>query len=336
VAVPAGSCPTVGIAGLALGGGFGLSSRSLGLTCDSLVGAEVVTAEGDVLEVTEREQPDLFWALRGGGGGSFGVVTRFDFSAHVVSDVTLYHVRWPWAQAAEAIAAWQAWAPTVDDRMVSLLLVPAAPSQYVYSAGQFAGTPDEMQRYLVPLLASGTPIAPTFDVMSFLDAARTFAGLMPTPHMGNLDGIPPPQKFKNTSCFGYSDLPSEGIAALLAQLESAPGPANLVQFDALGGAISRLAPDATAFCHRLARWNLQLQSYWSDPDDEAANRRWIDETRAALAPFTRGAYVNYADADLPDWAQAYFGDNLPRLQHVKAAYDPDDVFHFAQSIPLAK
>ena len=139
--IPGGSCPSVGIAGVTLGGGMGLAGRAFGLTCDNLVGAKIVTADGRIRTVNKHSNPDLFWALRGGGGGNFGVVTQFTFKIHPLpSSASYFRVTWPWSSASQAIAAWQSWAPHATDKVTSIFHIDAgAGSTHVSANGQFLG-----------------------------------------------------------------------------------------------------------------------------------------------------------------------------------------------------
>ncbi|MBA3450249.1 MAG: FAD-binding oxidoreductase [Chloroflexia bacterium] len=322
VALPAGTCPGVGIAGLTLGGGIGFLSRQYGLTCDNLRAVDLVDANGETLRASEGEHADLFWALRGGGGGNFGIATAFTFRVHPFAGVAIATVTWPWDDVAEVLDAWQRWAPFADERLTVALGI-ANPSAGVISAtGLFTGVPDELPTLLAPLLGAGKPSAPQFQPLSFLAAAEQLAG--PSGDHAN---------FKNTSALADEPLSPPAIATLVDGLRAAPTASNLVGLFPLGGAIGAIDPAATAFPHRRALFDLQYQAYWWEAAEEQADIAWVDDLRAAMAPYTTGAYVNYIDADLPNWATAYYGDNLARLEQVKTAYDPDDVFNGPQSIP---
>jgi FAD/FMN-containing dehydrogenase len=321
VTIPAATCPGVGIAGLTLGGGIGFLSRQYGLTCDNLIAVELVDAAGDVLRVSESEHADLFWALRGGGGGNFGITTTFTFRVHAIGDVVICSVTWPWEDAAEVLDTWQLWAPFVDERLCVALAI-AHPSAGVISAtGLFTGSAAELPPLLEPLLRAGTPGVPEIQSLPFLTAAEQFAG----PPIASV-------RFKNASSLAYEPLSVEAIATLVEHLRAAPFESNLVGFFPLAGAIATIDPAATAFVHRRALFDLQYQAYWWDDAAALASIAWVRDLRVAMAPHTTGAYVNYVDADLPDWATAYHGTNLARLERVKAEYDPDDVFAGPQSI----
>jgi FAD/FMN-containing dehydrogenase len=320
VTLPTGSCASLGIAGVALGGGIGVLGRKFGLTCDHLVSADVVTADGRTLTASAASEPDLFWALRGGGGGNFGVVTAFEFAVRPVGNVAIYNVSWHAADFPSVMRAWQSWAPYTDPALFSELSVD--PSS-CYSSGLYLGSADDLQKNLAPLLAAGSPMGLQIQSMSYLDAARLFSD-------EGGPGVRP--KFKNGSAYVTTSLPDAAIAAMQQQLAAAPSSAATLQLDNMGGAIAAVGAGDTAFAHRQALFDIQFESYWTDDADEPANRAWVKAARAALAPYTDGAYVNYIDADVTD-ASVYYGGNLARLSSVKRTYDPDGYFSFAQSIP---
>ena len=323
VTVPGGTCPGVGIAGLTLGGGIGFLSRQYGLTCDNVVAVDLVDAEGQTLRASDDEHADLFWALRGGGGGNFGIATAFTFRVLPIGDVALSTVIWPWQDLAEALDAWQRWAPSTDPRLASGFVVSSPSEGSVSSAAQFNGSADELRALLDPLLGAGSPGAPQIRTVPYLTAVESFAGA-DVAH----------STFKNTGAFVTAPLSQEAIGTFVAQMEASPGGDAVVGFFAGGGAVADIAPTATAFVHRNALFDIQYQAYWHDAADAERDVAWVGAIRDAMLPYTNGSYVNYIDTDLPDWATAYYGENLPRLQRVKAQYDPDNVFNGPQSIPL--
>ncbi len=322
--IPAGTCPGVGIAGLTLGGGIGFLSRQFGLTCDNLLAAELVTARGDVVRTSQEERSDLFWALRGGGGGNFGVVTALTFLLTPIAEVTSVAVSWPWDDTAPVLAAWQQTAPFVDDRLTLGLTVGPPSDGSITMYGLMNAPAELLWPLLAPLLAVGSPSTPSVATMPYMSAAEQLAG----PGASHAT-------FKNASAFANEPLSPEAIATLIDWLRVAPSPANLVGFFPLGGAIGRVSPKATAFPHRAALFDLQYQAYWHDPAEADADLNWLRGIRDAMRPFTRGAYVNYIDTDLNDWSGAYYGQNLSRLNRVKARYDPDGLFAGPQSIAVA-
>lgn len=331
LAIPGGTCGTVGLAGLTLGGGFGLLSRRRGLTCDALAEAEMVTADGGVVRASESQNSDLFWALRGGGGGNFGIVTELTFRVQPVGDLALSFISWPWEQLADMLDAWQRWAPGIDRRLVSAAYCPD-PSQSPWVAAYLDGRPDELQSLTEPLLKIGTP---TVDVppmaVPWIDIAGIASGSLRTP---TIDGAP--AKFKASSAYISDLLSSKAIAALIENLRIAPGSGshfNFAQFDNLGGAVGDVAPDATAFVHRGSLASLLFYADWTDDADQQAQVGWVDAFRNAMLPWSDGAYINYIDRNILDWPAQYYGDNFARLRQVKTAWDPANVFRFPQSIP---
>ena len=338
--IPGGSCPTVGIAGLALGGGVGFSGRKLGLTCDNIRSFTMVTADGVVRPCNPQRNPNLFWACRGGGGGNFGVATRFTFSTHPVDSVTIYRAGWPWSDAAHVVDAWQRWAPGAPDDLFSLLDLEASDSGRlrVGSSGQFFGTAPELQALLAPFFAAGTtPDTLEVRTLPYLDAMLLWAGCSDALHCRLGDGVGR-STFAAKSDYVSGQLSPMGIEALVRAVEArAATPAGgSVLLDAYGGAINRVPKAATAFVHRDASFSCQYIAGWSPASGDAGAQpamSWLRSTYAAMRPYASGlAYQNYIDRELPHWGLAYYGSNYARLRRVKRQYDPRNVFRFAQSI----
>ena len=324
--IPSGSCGTLGLAGVVLGGGYGLASRAFGLSCDLLRSADVVTADG---QLRTAQGDDLHWALRGGGGGNFGIVTAMEFDLVPVGNVATYSMVWPLADFPRVMSFWQGWAPQTDPRLTSLLAIDA---HSVTSSGMLLGAADELSRLLAPLAQTGAQ--PDIQSQSYLDAVRYYAGLgghrrprIPLPQ------LMAQQRFKNSSAYVVTPFPDAAISALMAQMQAAPGPNNSVLLDAHGGAIAGTDGAATAFPHREALFSMQFMSYWDNDPDAPANVAWTHAVREAMLPWTDGAYVNYVDGEIADFAARYYGGNLARLQSVKRSVDPDGVFQFPQAIP---
>jgi FAD/FMN-containing dehydrogenase len=324
--IPAGSCASVGIAGLALGGGVGFASRKHGLTCDQLLGLTLVTAAGRRLASDATHHPDLFWACRGGGGGNFGIATSFRFRLHRVGGVTTYRIDWPAADARAVVRAWQDWAPDAPDELFSVLRLSAGG---VSSSGQLLGPEATLRSLLQPLLAAGSPTRVTLTPRGYFDAVQMWAGCS---HDLEECAAKPRETFTAKSDYALRPLSSRGIDTLVRVATTAP-PGSSILLDSYGGAIERVPRTATAFAHRRARFSFQYLAYWSPAASGAAQRAWIKRAHAAMRPHVSGfAYVNYIDPELRDWATAYYGSNYPRLQRVKRAYDPGNFFRFALSI----
>jgi FAD/FMN-containing dehydrogenase len=349
LAIPAGSCPSVGVAGLTLGGGLGILGRRYGVTSDHLVGAEIVLADGRVLACDEHHDEDLFWALRGAGAGNFGVVTSLIFRTIDAPEATNFRLTWPYAAAASVIQAWQEWAPSGPDELAASLKVTAtgdinrAPSVDVY--GALLGTGADPAGLLDDLVAraGSDPDSSSRERMSFPETRRFWAELGRAADGDDDDAIARPSEpvclFARTEFFRRA-LPRDAVAALLDAFtrERRPGQSRELDFMPWGGAYNRVRPDATAFVHREERFQLKhqvvIEPEASTADEEAAHTQ-VARSWASVHPWGSGrAFQNFADPDLEDWAEAYYGPNLERLLRVKARYDPTDLLRFDQSLPL--
>jgi FAD/FMN-containing dehydrogenase len=352
VLVPGGSCPTVGISGLALGGGVGVLGRRYGLTTDVLESLQVVTADARLLRADQASEADLYWASRGGGGRNFGIVTSLEFATAPIPPLALFTLEYEWAAAGELLDAWAHWIDGAPDELWSnCLLLSAGPSGLIArTTGVYTGEVAALSDLLVQL-RNAVGSAPTTDFVgadTYLHTMLVEAGCaeltLAQCHLSapGAAGTLARSAFAAKSEYFAAPPPPAAIAAITGALErfqsELPGLGGGLAFDGYGGAINAVPADATAFVHRSALCQLQLSASWgagassSTTDAVAA---WLAQTAAALAPFTNGeAYQNYIDPTLADWQQAYYGANLPRLQRVKLAYDPDDSFSFAQSIPL--
>ena len=348
--IPAGSCPTVGIAGLTLGGGIGVIDRLHGLTCDSLTRLQLVTAAGEVVWADAGTNPELFWACRGGGGGNFGVVTELHFSTFPATELALYALTWPWAAAAQVLPAWLEWMAKAPDELWStcqLASQPAGASPTVQVAGVWAGGTAAAAAQIARLSALvGRPASEFLGENSFEQAMYVEAGCQGLSEAachteGQYPGGSLPRFVEVAKSSIFNDpLGGAGVQAVLSGIERRQDERGTgeVIFDSWGGAINHVAPSATAFVHRRAIASAQyiamLPAGVSAGEVSSAGD-WLDDWYAEVRPHSSGgAYQNYIDPSLPNWADAYYGSNLPRLQEVKAKWDPDDVWHFAQSIPL--
>jgi FAD/FMN-containing dehydrogenase len=355
-AVPGGSCPTVGIAGLALGGGIGVTARAYGLTCDSLEAVQIVTANGAVLTATAdpKQHSDLFWACQGGGGGNFGVVTSFTFRTVPAPRPVLFFLSWPWSQAAKVVAAWQSWAPHAPDALWSNLHLAAAPggrTPTIEVGGTYLGSVGGAANLLNQLYAKvGSHPSSHFlsNPQSFLSAMLVEAGCssigLQACHLpwyvsgGKLSRQPQFAK----SDFFTTPLSGAGISTLLAgivalqRVKGAAGGVGGIAFDALGGAVNRVAPTATAFVHRNALFSAQYTTDWTNGAGSTGinnQHTWLRNYWASLRRYASGqAYQNYIDPDLTNWQQAYYGVNYNRLVGIKKKYDPTGMFTFPQAI----
>ncbi|AZM61429.1 MULTISPECIES: FAD-binding oxidoreductase [unclassified Streptomyces] len=349
VTIPAGSCPTVGISGLTLGGGHGVSSRAYGLTCDNLIQVTLVTADGRQLTASATENEDLFWALRGAGNTHFGVVTEFRFRTHPAPRGVTGYLTWPWREAAAVIGAWQEWGPDQPDEIWSSLHLentggPAGPalSLAVFSLGTYGGLQNAVDRLADRVGASASSVSllrrSYEESMELYAGCSSFADDARCHLPGTTPGRSPEGALDRetyAACSDFFDRPLDaaGIDTLTGRIAAARGGPATVALTALGGAVNRVDPAATAFVHRRSRVLAQYLVSWSAGASGAAARSWLTETHRAMRPHASGAaYQNYADPDLTDWRRAYYGDAAPRLARLKRRYDPDRVFTCPQGL----
>ena len=328
---PGGEVSTTGIAGFTLGGGMGLTMRAYGLACDNLRSIQIVTADGVVRTASRSENPELFWAARGGGRG-LGVVTGFEFDLHPLGpDVAVAQVLYPYKDAAAVARAWREVAAAAPDQLapeLALWSIPADPGlpaelhgeKVVLVAGLYAGPPDDARTVLSSLRELGTPLAdlsgtaPYLAVQSELDAMFPAGG-----------------RYYMKSHF-LDVLSDEVIDALLVADADRPTPETLTVVRTLGGAVARAGADESAYAHRSASFNVSIDAGWTDPalDEQAIG--WARATWDALRPHaTGGVYVNFSglDDDVDDTRDAVYGTSRQRLEQVRRAYDPDGLFEAA-------
>ncbi|MCP2257824.1 FAD/FMN-containing dehydrogenase [Streptoalloteichus tenebrarius] len=353
LAVPLGWCATVAVGGLAQGGGIGLECRAHGLTVDHVLAARVVLADGRVVECDADRHPDLFWALRGGGGGNFGVVTEFTLRAvPVPRDVVSYTLIWPWSVAEDVVDAWQRWAPEAPDALAAVLNIglPDATEESeprLRAAGVWFGDPDDFAALRAELVerVGAEPEVDTVITRSYRDTLMAWFDCegfsVAECHTVGHNPLAKLTRYAFALARGnFVDrvLPRQGVRALLAAFDDGrfPGQARDLDLIAFGGAANRVPPDATAFAHRAHRFYAGY-SMGMDPHVTDAGRRageqWIDRCFAVVRLWGSGhSYQNFLDPKLPDWQHAYYGENYPRLRRVKAAYDPEGFFAQPRSI----
>ena len=335
--LPAGSCPTVGIAGLTLGGGQGIVSRAHGLTCDAVTRLRVVTAAGDVVTASAEEHPDLFWALRGGGGGHLGVVTSLRFTTFAAPAVSTAYLQWPLDRALDVLPAWESWGPAADRRLWSTvrgLSGDRHPDGPVLALSVvWVGPDDGLSRRLDRFLADvPTPSYSSRRRGGFAEVTRAYAGCADVPVdrcRTGPGGALQRERFAATSHVAYDGLTAAGLRTFVDRVASAQGSGLVeagISLDSLGGAVADLAPGATAFVHRRAMATVQYTATHRAGERSTAIS-FVRGAREAMAPvWGNHAYVNYADASLKDYRRAYFGANATRLATVRRTYDPDHVF----------
>jgi hypothetical protein len=319
--LPAGTCPSVGIAGLTLGGGIGVASRKYGLTCDRLVSARVVTADGMSRTVSASVEPDLFWALRGGGGGNFGIVTSFTFDTVAAPQPTVFQLDFPAGSVPDVLGGWQQWIPGMPDELTANChIIGGSPSRCTV-VGCYLGPPSAVYPLLAELIRriGSQPAARTVTEFGCLDAMRYFAGCSSAAEC-------------REAFVAASRVLTAPVADPTLLASTFDGRTVYVIIDGLGGAIGAVGAANTAFAHRAAFGIMQIYVRTS-PAQRAAAAQSVAGMRDQLTGVLGGGgYVNYIDASMPDWAQAYYGDNLDRLRRVAQRYDPDRLFSFPQAI----
>jgi FAD/FMN-containing dehydrogenase len=330
LAVGFGDTGSVGIGGITLGGGVGYLVRKHGLTIDNLVAAEVVTADGEVLQVDADNHPDLFWAIRG-GGGNFGVATRFQYRLQDMPGFVGGMLILP--ASAETVAGFIAAAEAAPEELSTIAnVMPAPPMPFVpedqhgtlvvFALMAHTGDTEVGERAMAPFRALATPIA---------DLVKP----MPYPEI-----YPPeddsyhPLAVARTMFVDRVDLPA--AQTIMRYLEDSDATMRVAQLRVLGGAISRVPADATAFAHRRSRIMVNLAAFYEGPEDQAIRERWVAEFVEALRQDDAGVYVNFlGDEGEAQVRAAYPGATWDRLAAIKARYDPTNLFHLNQNVPPA-
>jgi FAD/FMN-containing dehydrogenase len=330
LAVGFGDSATVGIGGITLGGGLGYLSRKHGLTIDSLLAAEVVTADGDRLHADEQQHPGLFWALRG-GGGNFGVATRFRYRLQPVDMVTGGMLVLP--ATPETIAAFVRAAEDAPDELSAIAnIMPAPPAPFIpmEQRGRMAllalivhlGAPEAGEQALAPFRAIAEPLADLIRPMRYPD-------MFPPEPEGE-------RPLAAGRTFFLDAVDREVAASILESLASSTAPFALAQLRVLGGAVARVDPDATAFAHRKSRIMAMVAATYPSVDEEAVHADWAREAAGTLVQTDRGAYANFlGDEGEERIRAAYPPRTWERLAEIKRRYDPDNVFHLNQNVPPA-
>jgi FAD/FMN-containing dehydrogenase len=332
--IPGGSCPTVGIAGLTQGGGVGVLTRAYGLTCDSVTGMQVVLADGRVVTASADEEPELFWALRGGGGGHLGVVTSFRFRTFAAPTITRAYLAWPFSAADHVVPAFLHDVPKADSRLWATLKLlggqthPSGPA--LFASVTWTGSASSMDAALKPFLSQvPTPTTDSRSTASYLATMLTYAGCSSIPvsacHTGP-GGSLDREAFAATSHVvtapAYDD-------ALVDRVQAAQGSGLKeagISIDALGGVVDHVGGSDTAWGHRGALATVQYTATYDSGPATAATSYVRGFRQAMSGTWGTGAYVNYADSSIKDYQQAYFGSNAERLAQARATYDPDGFF----------
>ena len=332
LATPAGVHSGTGVAGLALGGGIGWLARSFGLTSDNLLAADVVTADGDLVYTSEDEHPDLFWALRG-GGGNFGIVTSFEFQLHPVGPEVLTVQRFHHLEDAEQVLrAYRDVMAEAPDELACYPMIIHVPPVEPFPAelqgtpalalvGCYSGAVSDGEAAVAPLTAIGEPFAEVVAPMPYATFQSSFDA-----------GTPDGARYYGKAHL-LPELSDAAIRDLLEQVGDLPGDFTMIFLESLGGAIARVPADATAWPHRDAAFGFAVQAGWTNPADDEAHIAWVRAVHEAMAPHaTGGVYVNYLDGDDSDRVDAAYGDHVRRLAEVKQRWDPDNLFRSNHNI----
>ncbi len=332
LAVPVGINSTTGVAGLTLGGGFGWLSRKYGLTIDSLVSADVVTAGGEVLTANERENADLFWGLRG-GGGNFGIVTSFEFQAHPVGPEVLSGlIVHPLADGAAVLRYYREFAAGAPDELSVWVVLRQAPplpflpeevhfQPVVVMAALYAGDMAEGEAALAPLREFGDPIADAITPHAYVDFQSAFDPLL-TPGARNY-----------WKSHDFLELSDGLLETMLPRVDSVPTFGCEIFIAQMGGATNRVPADATAYPRRDVEFIMNVHGRWDDEADDDRGIAWCRDLFAAATPYaTGGVYTNFMTAEESDRVGAAYGDSWQRLVRLKNRYDPDNFFRMNQNI----
>ena len=337
LATPGGIVSHTGVAGLTLGGGIGWLRNKYGLSCDNLVSADMVTADGAVLTANADENADLFWALRG-GGGAFGAVTSFEFMLHPVGPmVAAMFSMYPMAATRDVVKRWRDWvasAPEEATSEIAMWTAPAAQSlpfsvhdrEVVIAAGVYAGDLQEGMRVLQPLREFGAPLGEIAGEIPYRIVQRAFDPFFP-----NTGAV-----ISYWKSLYLGDLNDAAIEIMADSAENRSSPSTMVFVQHLGGAVRRLRPDETAFAIRDAAFVMNFMGNWRDAHETPRHVAWVREAWKRLSPHSTGAvYMNYLgreERDADSLARATFGANYDRLVQIKAKYDPTNLFRLNHSI----
>jgi len=325
MATTGGVVATTGVAGLTLGGGLGWLQGKFGLACDNLIAADLVTADGRLVKANAEENADLFWGLRG-GGGNFGVVTAFEFRVHEVGELYGGFVAHPLDRARESFAFWSTFAADAPDALTTQFGLAAAPdgAKICKIFICFNGPRSEAERVLRPLRQFGEPVLDDLKPMSYQDVQNIF-----TP------GFPTGRRSYWKSHF-VERLEADAIDILADGYAASPAPSGGIVIEYLGGQAARIEPDATAFAHRHARFNLLIAAIWDDPAQDEMRKTWSRSLWEATRRYSSGSsYVNYLDADDAGSERvkgAYSAEAFAKLIALKRKYDPQNVFRMNQNI----
>jgi FAD/FMN-containing dehydrogenase len=322
LATPAGTVSHTGVAGLTLGGGFGRIARKYGLACDHLVAADLITAEGKFVKASAQDNPELLWALRG-GGGNFGVVTSFEYRLHEVTPMmTGGPLVFPFVKGRDLLRAFADFINGASDEMYAdAMIVPTPNGRVLVLDVCHSGTPAAAEKELANLRKIGKPVQD---------------GLRPTPYVklqSANDTIYPHGRGYYIKSGFVETITAPVIDTVVSYLDAGPFPSGVVSFIHQGGAIARVKPTETAFWHRSANHSVMMIGFWDKPEESAANMKWVRTGWEKIEPLTDGFYVNeWAHDDPKHKVRSTYGDNYPRLLALKKQYDPANFFRLNANI----
>jgi FAD/FMN-containing dehydrogenase len=335
--VPSGGCSDVAIGGYVQGGGYGFTAQIYGLNCDNAVEAHVMLADGTRVRASEHEHSDLFWALRGGTGNNFGVLLQIVYKLHDTGPLWGFGFRWPLGTAEERARAAAA-LETLQNGFTGEAAASGVGHQAgfnfvgdqptLFLRGLFRGTPEEGRRAIAPLFDCGGVLD--------IDQVDRYAALS-----DRLESTPSLQIATHTRTVADSRITERALSAaewetLIDLFVASPNSGNFIHMESYGGAIRAIAPTATAFWHRRARYNVFVWAFWQHEAEQTASLKWLDDFRRVMAPLSNGgACQNYPNRDSSDYRRMYWGDNFDRLLAVKQRYDPERLFDFGQAVKPA-
>lgn len=321
LATTGGLISSTGVAGFTLGGGIGWLVRKHGLACDNLISAEVVTADGQLVRASADENSDLYWGLRG-GGGNFGVVTAFEFALHPVSTVVGGLVAHPLPRAREVLQFYRRFIATAPDELTTIAIFATMPEghQVIGIAACYAGSVEQGEEVIRPLKEFGPP---TMDMMGPLPYTALQQANDPTASAG----------MRNYWKAAFlQDLSDEAIDALIEYATNITSPLSMIHIHQLGGALKRVAADATAFEYRDSGFVVNIIGMWPTPEDDEQHINWARGLFAALQPYAHGAYINFLGDEGQERVRSAYGPNYERLVALKNKYDPTNLFRLNQNI----
>ena len=325
LATPGGTDPDTGIGGLTLGGGMGWLSGKYGLSCDNLVSVDLVTAQGHLLTANANENPDLFWAIRG-GGGNFGVVTSFEYQLHPVGPTVLAgFVYYPFEKVSDFLRFYGDYSSRIPDEMNTIGILGTSPEGTPRGtiAVCYHGPIEDGVEALRPMREFGPPLSENIQTITYVQAQSMIAPLTPA------------GRHYYIKAHFMKEIPEDAIETIISQFKQVTSSHSVMMFQQLGNASNRVASEDTAFSYRDARYSWAAESSWEDPGESEIHIKWARDFSEAMRPFTFGSYVNQVGTEAEEGAdeiRSAYGDNYERLAALKKKYDPTNLFSHNQNI----